>query len=95
MLLQNRVMDVNIPHTSKCFIRTTGLINDGDVVSITSAIFSSTEFRYGVIQLTETFDVVIRINNKEKSIFIEENSEYPALLVCDDNDIMNMYVRVN
>ena len=92
MLLQNRAVNISVPHSSMCYVHTRGLINDGDLVSITSPIFASTDFRTGAIRLTETFDVRIRTN---QSFFIDEtNQTFIAELICDDNDIENMYVRI-
>lgn len=93
MLLTNRQMNLSIPHTSTCIIRTTGTIEDGATVSVVSPVFASTDFQSGSIKMTETFDVPIRILNVDRKI---ENPDgaYQATLVCDDNDVFHMYVRV-
>lgn len=92
MLAENRPLKISIPHTSTCIIRTSGDVQDGDTVSVVSPVFSSADFQTGSIVMTETFDVPIRILNVEKRLTLTGASE--ATLVCDDNDIFNMYVRV-
>ena len=74
-------------------IRTTGTIHDGDTVSIVSPIFASTDFQSGSIEMTEAFDLPIRILTESREIS-NVNGNYHATLVCDDNDVFNMYVRV-
>ena len=93
MLLQNRSMTISIPHTSTCIIRTGGTIHDGDTVSIVSPVFASLHYQSGSIELTETFDLPIRILTNSREIQNPKNN-YRATLVCDDNDVFNMYVRV-
>ena len=93
MLLQNRQLSFKVPHTSTCIIRTQGRINDGDVVEIISPVFASADFQTGSITTTETFNVPIRILTESR--FIENpDASYEATLVCDDNDVFNMYVRI-
>ena len=76
---------------------TTGTICDGDTVTVTSPIFSSIDFTSGCFNVTSTFEVPIKIQNDDKQIVIDHNAYsvggYPSTLVCDDNDIFNMYVR--
>lgn len=93
MLLQNRNMKIVIPHTSTCVIRTKGTIHNGDVVSIVSPVFASTDFQSGSIEMTETFQLPIKILTESREV-VNANGEYRAELVCDDNDVFNMYVRV-
>lgn len=81
-----------IPHTSTCVIHTIGDINDGDVIEVSSPLFSSQVFTSYATVLSDKFEVVIRILNDEKQISI--NDSINATLVCDDNDIFNMYVRI-
>lgn len=83
--------EFNIPHTSTCIINTKGKLVDGDIVEITSPIFSSTNYSSGAINLTESFNVPIKINNTNGYIISDGNTK--ATLVCDDNDIFNMYVK--
>lgn len=93
MLLQARDMTIKVPHTSTCIIKTKGRINDGDTIEVVSPIFSSVDFQSGSIMTTETFCVPIHILNTER--FIENpTGDYEATLVCDDNDIFHMYVRI-
>lgn len=93
MLLQARDMSIRVPHTSTCIIKTTGHIQDGDVVEVVSPVFSSIDFQSGSIVKTKSFQVPIHILTEERSI---ENPDgvYETTLVCDDNDIFHMYVRV-
>lgn len=92
MLAENRQLKISIPHTSTCIIRTSGDVQDGDTITIVSPIFSSTDFQSGSIKMTETFNVPIRIFNEEKRLSLSGNEQ--GTLVCDDNDIFNMYVKV-
>lgn len=96
MLLEYSTNDFKIPHTSTCHIMNTGDINDGDTVTITSPIFASIDFTSGAFNVKSTFNVPIRIQNADKSIHIPDdttNVGYPSTLVCDDNDVFNMYVK--
>ena len=93
MLLSNRRLQISIPHTSTCIVRTIGTIHDGDIVTVVSPVFASTDFQSGSIKMTETFDVPIRILNVDRKIEGSSGS-FQATLVCDDNDVFNMYVRV-
>ncbi len=93
MLLQNRDMTISIPHTSQCIIRTRDTIKDGDTVEIVSPVFSSVNYQSGSIEMTETFKLPIRILNESRMIS-NPNDNYEATLVCDDNDVFHMYVRV-
>lgn len=93
MLLQNRDMTIKVPHTSTCIIKTRGHINDGDIVEIISPVFASANFQTGSITMTESFNFPIRILTESR--FVENpNADMQATLVCDDNDVFNMYVRV-
>ena len=95
MLLANRATAFNIPHTSKCIIHTQGIINDGDVISISSPIFTSTNFLSKEINMSDRFDVIVKL--RDPSNTIENNlsdGQFIGTLVCDDNDIFNIYVRL-
>jgi hypothetical protein len=94
MLLQNRQLTFKVPHTSTCIIRTRGHINDGDIVEVVSPVFASANFQTGSITMTETFNVPIRILTESRFIDNDDDVDTQASLVCDDNDIFNMYVRV-
>ena len=94
MLLQNRDMTIKVPHTSTCIIKTKReLIQNGEIIEVVSPIFSSVDFQSGSIMTTETFQVPIHILTKERTIE-NPNGDCKATLVCDDNDIFHMYVRV-
>lgn len=92
MLLSYRQNTFAVPHTSTCFIRTVGKIYDGDIVEVISPIFTSINFTSRMLNLSETFDIRIRITNDDG--FIENEKEYKGTLVCDDNDTLHMYVKV-
>lgn len=95
MLLTYRNDRFTIPHTSTCVIHNTGEINDGDTVSVTSPVFASTNFTTGSLNMSEQFEVPIRINTKSKSfVNTEKDGNCYGTLVCDDNDVFNMYVRI-
>ena len=94
MLLQARDMVIKVPHTSTCIIKTKKeRIYDGDVVEVVSPVFSSVDFQSGSIMTTETFQVPIHIFTDERMIQ-NPNGDYKATLVCDDNDIFHIYVRI-
>lgn len=95
MLLAYRDDIFTIPHTSTCIIHTKGKIKDGDTITITSPVFASTNFTTGSINMSDRFDVVIRVSSSEKIFVNDENDgECKGTLVCDDNDVFQMYVRV-
>ena len=74
----------------------TGTIYDGDMVTISSPIFSSIDYTSGEFNVASTFEVPIHIQNTVGYITLPEsttNVGYASTLVCDDNDIFNMYVR--
>lgn len=91
MLLSLNNDEFVIPHTSSCTIRTTGEINDGDIVKVSSVIFSSTEYSSRAVNISDTFTVTARVLSGE-SVYSDGNLE--GILVCDDNDVFNMYVRI-
>ena len=83
-----------IPHTSTCIVHTTGTINDGDEIIVSSPLFSSQVFQSYATILSDKFKVKIRILNESKSIVINNDETIQATLVCDDNNVFDMYVRV-
>ena len=92
MLLSRRTDSFAIPHTSTCIIKTEGVIDNGDVVDVVSPVFASINFNSKAISMSETFKVPVRILNDERQI-ISDGACY-ATLVCDDDDVFGMYVRV-
>lgn len=92
MILSYREDTFTVPHTSTCVVHNTGIIHDGDVVSVTSPVFASTNFTAKSINMSDRFDVVIHITNNDG--YIKTDTEIKATLVCDDNDIFNMYVKL-
>lgn len=93
MILSNRVTKFTVPHTSKCIVHTKGRIDDGNIIEISSPVFPSFDLTTNALNSTSTFNVPIKINNSNRYIEIDE--EFEATLVCDDNDTINMYVRVD
>jgi hypothetical protein len=91
MLLSLNNEDFIIPHTSSCIIRTKGVINDGDTISVESVIFASTRYLSRAVDIGDTFDVTARVLTDET---ITSDGNMSATLVCDDNDVFNMYVRI-
>lgn len=94
MILSYRKDTFTIPHTSTCVIHTLGKISDGDTVTVTSPVFSSTNFTSKAINMSDRFDVPVKVMNNTGYI-INESDGLNATLVCDDNDVFNMYVRVD
>jgi hypothetical protein len=95
MMLSYRQSTYHVPHTSRCIIHTTGLISDGDKISITSPVFTSINYISGAINITESFDVTARVLTETKTFVNNEpDGSCYATLVCDDDDIFNMYVRI-
>ena len=90
MILSYRQSTYRVPHTSKCIIHTTGTIRDGDTISVTSPVFSSINY----INTTETFNVTARVTNEDGVINDQADGSFYGTLVCDDDDIFNMYVRI-
>lgn len=93
MLLQARDMTIKVPHTSTCIIKTSGRIYDKQTVEVVSPIFASVNFQSGSIFTTETFQVPVWILN-DTGYIDNPDGKYESTLVCDDNDIFHMYVRV-
>ena len=88
MILSNRVSKFTVPHTSTCIIRTVGTINDGDTIEVSSPVFPSFDLTTNALNSTTVFSVKTRLVN---TIISDGNTE--AILVCDDNDTVNMYVK--
>lgn len=91
MLLQYYQNEFHIPHTSKCHLKTSGLVYNEGQVTITSPVFSSIDYNSKALTLSSEFDVPIRLNNRDS---IELTGDEDAVLVCDDNDIFKMYVKL-
>lgn len=91
MLLSINNDESVIPHTSSCTIRTKGEIKDGDQVIVSSVIFSSTEYSSRAVNIGDTFTVTARVLSRET---VTSDGNLEAILVCDDNDVFNMYVRI-
>jgi hypothetical protein len=88
MLLSYRNDSFTVPHTSVCEIVTRGEINDGDIIEIRSPVFSSANGTTRAYTTSDTLNVIARVPNgtiTDPSI---------GTLVCDDNDIFRMYVRI-
>ena len=93
-MLSYRQMTYHVPHTSKCIVHTTGTIRDGDTISVTSPVFSSINYKSGAINTSEAFNVTARVTNVNVVINNKPDGEFFGTLVCDDDDIYNMYVRI-
>lgn len=91
MLLQYYPVNFNIPHTSKCHIISQGTFSDGDMISVTSPVFSSIDFTSNQFQMSSGLSVKLKTN---KDITIDEDG-LDAILVCDDNDVFAMYVKLS
>lgn len=91
MLLSISGDDFTIPHTSTCIIHTEGTIHNGDIVEISSVIFSSTRYTSRAVDIGDRFNVTARVLSSEPVV---SDGNLKATLVCDDNDIFNMYVRI-
>lgn len=92
MILANRVNEFKFFHTSTCIIKTTGRINDGDVISVISPSFASFDLKTDARVSSSEFDVPIKILNKNR--YIDSDGTFEAELVSDDNNTTNLYVRV-
>ena len=90
MLLQYYQTEFSIPHTSKCHLKTSGLVNNGGQVTIASPVFSSIDYNSKALTLSSEFTVPIRLNQSQVDLTGDED----AVLVCDDNDIFGMYVKI-
>lgn len=88
MLLSRRNDSFTVPHTSVCEIITTGPISDGDIIEIRSPVFSSSKGTTRAYTVSDTFSVIARVPNGTI------DGATIGTLVCDDNDIFRMYVRI-
>ena len=93
MLLSYYSTDVNIPHTSTCTIKSSGIISDGDMIEITSPLFSSINFTSDNTNLSDTLNVKVKLETHDGTN-TEVYKDMEATLVCDDGDVNNMYVRI-
>ena len=91
MLLQYYQTEYTIPHTSKCHLKTSGLVYNEGQVTITSPVFSSIDYNSKALTLSSEFNVPIRLFGMDS---IELTGDENAVLVCDDNDVFGMYVKL-
>lgn len=91
MILSNRMDEFVVPHTSTCMIKTKGVINDGDMITVVSPSFASYDMITGIRITSETFNVPIKIMNESKQI-TSDGINTKGTLVSNDNDTLNMYV---
>lgn len=94
MLLSQRGNQFHIPLTSTCVIHNKGPIHDGDVVEITSPIFASVNFSTKAIHMSDKISVIVHTESKSIIEHDPNNGELKGILVCNDNDIFNMYVKI-
>lgn len=94
MLLSYHNEDFQIPHTSTCVIHTTGDIRDGDIITITSPIFTSTNYKSKAINMSDRFDVPVKLTGNKTSVHNSSDDTLYGTLVCNDNDVFNMFVRL-
>lgn len=93
MLLYTKEIRSNIiPRSSKCYILNRGLIKNGDVISVTSPIFSSINYSSRAINLSESIDVRFSTSNENGIEIKDDNNE--AYLNSKDQDVSNMYVTM-
>ena len=92
MILAYRRNEYNVPLTSKCLIHTTGLVRDGDSVSVTSPVFASMNFTSGAINTSDRFEVPIKVETDDGLLRL--SGEVYGTLHCEDNDTLNMHVTV-
>ena len=58
-------------------------------------VFSSINYTSGAINTTEAFNVTVRVFTKTKSFTNDQpDGSCYGILVCDDDDIFNMYVKI-
>lgn len=63
------------------------------MIEVTSPVFASTSFLSRAINMSDRFNVVARVASGSVNNDKPDGS-YKAILVCDDNDVFNMYVRI-
>lgn len=95
MLLSYRNDLFEIPHTSQCNVHTSGVIHNLDKVEVSSPIFASVSFFTGEINTADTFEVSAHIIGGSNEVTFQEGVIHHATLVCDDNDVFSMYVRID
>ena len=76
MLLTYRNDIFTIPHTSTCIIHTTGKIKDGDMITITSPVFASTNFTTRSVSMSDRFDVIVRVSDTTKVFVNDQEVKY-------------------
>jgi hypothetical protein len=91
MILSYRDSGPQVPISSSCIIKTKGILRDGDIISVTSPLFSSVDYSSGAINTSETFDVKFSTSKSEG--VNNEHGDMIGTLICTDNDLFNLYVR--
>lgn len=91
MILSNRVAEFSVPHTSTCTIRTVGQIRNGDTVRLTSPVFPSHTLIKNTVQTSDEFELPIYLS--DPNMVLESDGNLNAVLVCNDNDTLRMFVR--
>lgn len=93
MLLSYNSDAYEIPQSSTCYVHTTGTISDGDTITVTSPVFASVNFVSGAINMSETFSVPVKVENKARYIInTMEPGEMLGTLRCFGNNVFDMYV---
>ena len=91
MILTARGTNFKVPHTSTCTVRTVGQIHDGDTVRVTSPVFSSYNLIKNTVQTSNHFEVPVHLS--DPTSVMESDGSLKAILVCNDNDTLHMFVR--
>lgn len=91
MILSYRDSGPRVPVSSSVIIKTKGIIRDGDLISVTSPLFSSIDYSSGGLNTSETFEAKFRTSNTDG--FDNDSGDMIGTLVCTDNDLFNLYVR--
>lgn len=96
MILSYRKNEFSIPESSRCVVHTTGIIKKGDVVSITSPIFTSVDFNTGAVNMSERFDVPVSSVSNADGSFVNDKADGKCfgVLRCYDNDPFRMFVEL-
>lgn len=94
MLLSYNNDNFQIPHTSTCVIHTIGDIHDGDTITITSPIFTSTNYKSKAINMSDRFEVLVKLTGSKSVVHNNSEDTLYGTLVCNDNDVFNMFVRL-
>jgi hypothetical protein len=61
------------------------------MIEVSSVVFSSTEYSARAVNISDTFTVTARVLSGNTVI---SDGNLKGILVCDDNDVFNMYVRI-